>query len=222
MKAILTTLKLALPAAFVLLLAGCITDPYQYRGGYGSQGYGGDYYYGRPSVEYRHHDYYGPYGSYGYGYPYYGRSGWSFGVSYGYPYGYGRYDYGRHGYGRYGYGYGGWPYYYRGYPSYPPIVVRPRPGTDPGHEPQPGSDGDDQGPAPWRDLARLRDLNPGPTILAEPRVPNFRVRREDRQERQPEPQQVRMAPRPMAEAAPTRATRVERVQRMVRERDNEP
>ena len=38
MKAILTTLKLAVPAGLVLLLAGCITDPYQYRGGYG-----GDY-----------------------------------------------------------------------------------------------------------------------------------------------------------------------------------
>ena len=210
MKAILTTLKLALPAAFVLLLAGCITDPYQYRGGYGSQGYGGDYYYGRPSVEYRDHDYYGPYG---YGDPYYGRSGWSFGVSYGYPYGYSRYGYG---YGRYGYGYGGWPYYYRGYPSYPPIIVRPRPGTDPDHEPQPGSDGNDQGPAPWRDLARLRDRNPGPTALSEPQA-RMRVQREDLQ---PAPQ-VRRAPRPMAEAAPrpVRSSRVERVQRMIEERD---
>ncbi len=217
MKAILTTLKLAVPAAFVLLLAGCITDPYQYRGGYGSQGYGGDYYYGRPSVEYRHRDYYGPHG-YGYGYPYYGRSGWSFGVSYGYPYGYSRY-----GYDRYGYGYGGWPYYYRGYPHYPPIVVHPRPGTEPDHEPQPGSGGNDQGPAPWRDLARLRDLNPGPAILAEPQAPSIRVQREERQAPRPAPEARVSAPRPMAEASsPVRASRAERVQRMIRERDNEP
>ena len=142
MKAILTTLKLALPAAVVLLLAGCITDPYRYRGGYG-----GDYYYGQPSVEYRHYGgyggYYGGYG--GYGHPYYGRSGWSFGLRYGYPYG---------GSGRYGYG--GWPYYYGGgWPYRPPIIVRPRPDPDPdgGHEP----DGDPQGPPPWRDLDRLRD-----------------------------------------------------------------
>lgn len=221
MKAILTTLKLALPAAAVLLLAGCITDPYQYRGGYGGQGYGGDYYYGRPSVEYRHRDYYGGYGGYGgygYGYPYYGRSGWSFGVSYGYPYGYGRY-----GYGRYGYGYGGWPYYYHGYPSHPPIVVRPRPGTDHDHEPQPGSGGDNQGPAPWRDLARLRDLNPGPAILAEPQAPRIRQQYEERQEARPAPEVRMRAPRPMAEAPsrPTRASRVERVQRMVEERNDE-
>ena len=215
MKGILTSLKLALPAAFVLLLAGCITDPYQYRGGYG-----GDYYYGRPSVEYRHHDYYGPYGygGYGYGHPYYGRSGWSFGLSYGYPYGYSRY-----GYGRYGYGYGGWPYYYRGWPGHPPIVVRPGTGhdPDPGHEPGPGGDSD-QGPAPWRDLARLRDLNPGPRMLSEPDAPRIRYQAEER-EPAPEPMRVR-APRPMAEAAPrpVRSSRIERVQQMARERDNEP
>ena len=114
------SLKVVAAAALVLLLAGCITDGYQYRGGYG-----GDYYYGQPSVEYRHHGYYGPYG---YGDPYYGRSSWSFGMRYGYGYGYG-YPY----YGSYRGGYG-WPYYRGGWPSYPPIIVRPRPdtGADPG------------------------------------------------------------------------------------------
>ena len=103
-----------------------------------------------------------------------------------------------------------------------PIVVRPRPGTDPDQAPQPGSGGNDQGPAPWRDLARLRDLNPGPAILAEPQAPSIRVQREERQARQPEPE-ARMAPRPMAERSrPASANRVERVQRMIRERDNEP
>ena len=72
--------KFLLPALVAAtLLAGCAS--YQYRGG------SGDYYYGRPAVEYR---YYGsPYGSYGYGYP-----GWNGGLGYGYsPYGYGYYGY---------------------------------------------------------------------------------------------------------------------------------
>lgn len=207
MKATLSFLKLALPAALVLLLAGCITDPYQYRGGYG-----GDYYYGRPSVEYRHHGYYG-----GYGYPYYGRSGWSFGVQYGYPYGY-PYGYGRHGYGYGGYGgygYGGWPYY-RGWPPYPPIIVRPRPGTDPG----PGGDhDDDQGPPPWRDLDRIRNGGVNEPIRIEPNGPRMgtglppRTSRPDIT-RTPEPRQsVERAPRPVRES------RVERIQRTVEERD---
>lgn len=206
MKAILTSLKLALPAAGVLLLAGCITDPYQYRGGYG-----GDYYYGQPSVEYRHHGYYGPYGpGYGYGYPYYGRSGWSFGLSYGYPYGYGR-----HGYGRYGYGYGGWPHY--GWPSHPPIVVRPRPDTDP----EPGDD-DGRGPAPWRDIDSLRDRTPGPRTLTEPDTSRIRHQLPPPPPQvDPEPARVR-APRPVVDAPrPNRSSRIERAQRMLQARDDE-
>ena len=205
MKATLSFLKLALPAAIVLLLAGCITDPYQYRGGYG----GGDYYYGRPSVEYRHHGYYG-----GYGYPYYGRSGWSFGVQYGYPYGY-PYGYGRHPYG-YGYGYGGWPYYYRGWPPYPPVIVRPGPGTDP----DPGGDDGDQGPPPWRDLDRIRDgggINE--PIQVVPTVPRTGTGLPPRSGR---PDVTRPpTPRPSVERAPSppRESRVERAQRTLRERD---
>ena len=200
MKATWTFLKLALPAASALLLAGCITDPYQYRGGHG-----GDYYYGRPSVEYRHHGYYGGYGS-----PAYGRSGWSFGVQYGggYPYGYGRYGYGYpYGYG--GYGYGGWPYYYRGWPSYPPIVVypRPRPDTEPG-------DGGHQGPAPWRDLDRLRDAgttNPIPVVPSGPRTSG------------PAPRTNRPPPAPRTERAPraSMGARIERTQRVGQDRDEQ-
>jgi hypothetical protein len=77
-------------------LAGCATD-YSYRGGAG-----GDYYYGRPSVEYYDYGYGAPYGS-AYGYP----GSWYGGVGIGYGYGYG--------YGGYGYPYG---YYGGGY--YPP------------------------------------------------------------------------------------------------------
>jgi len=99
--------KLLVPAFAALLLAGCITD-------YGYRGYGGagDYYYGRPSVEYR---YYGGYGGYygGWGgyYPYatpYGYGGYGYPYRYAYPY--------RYGYGPYGYpGYRA-PYY--NYPRY--------------------------------------------------------------------------------------------------------
>ncbi|GAA5067751.1 hypothetical protein [Lysobacter panacisoli] len=80
--------KLLLPALAATLLAGCVTD-YTYR----ANG-GGDYYYGRPTVDYR---YYGGYGGGYYGYPGYG--------AWGYPYRYGAY------------GYHGYPYY--GYPAYP-------------------------------------------------------------------------------------------------------
>lgn len=209
MKATLSFLKLALPAALVLLLAGCITDPYQYRG----DGYGGDYYYGRPSVEYRHHGYYN-----GYGYPSYGRSGWSFGVQYGYPYGYGRYGgFSRYGYGRPGYGYGyggygGWPYYYRGYPSYPPVVVYPRPQPDP----EPGHDSD-QGPPPWRDLGRIRDGGVNEPIRIVPNMPSTGSN--------PPPRTTRFdvtrptAPRPSVVRAPRQSgeSRVERAQRILQE-----
>jgi hypothetical protein len=104
--------KLALPALATLLLAGCITD-YTYRGAGGA----GDYYYGRPSVDYR---YYGGYGG-GYG-GYYGGyyGGWGGYYPYTHPYAYPyRYGYGyphRYGYGAYGYPGGRYPYY--GYPGY--------------------------------------------------------------------------------------------------------
>lgn len=103
--------KLLIPALAALLLAGCITD-YGYRGYRGA----GDYYYGRPSVEYR---YYGGYGG-GYG-GYYGGWGGYYPYAYPYRYGYGypyRYAYPyRYGYGPHGYpGYRA-PYYYN-YPRY--------------------------------------------------------------------------------------------------------
>lgn len=212
MNRILTTVKLALPAAFVLLLAGCITDPYQYRGGYGGYGYGGDYYYGRPSVDYRHHGgYYG-----GYGYPYYGRSGWSFSMRYGYPFGYG---YGRYGYDRYGYG--GWPYYYGGWPPYPPIVVRPRPDPDPGTDP----DTDPEGPPPWRDLDRLRTGGEIPPIQNDPRMPRPvsqppRTFRPDVSRPDVSRPPVTRAPRPQVERpARSGGSRMERVRRAAEDRD---
>jgi hypothetical protein len=131
--------KLLLPVAAAALMAGCMTTaPY----GYGGDGRG-DYYYGRPSVEYRHHD---GYPGYGYGYdPYYGpyRSGFHGSLRYGYPYGYGYY--GRPYYGN--------PYY--GQPYYRPIY-RPRP-TGPDTRPDGGG---------WRnfdEVRRRRDANAGST-----------------------------------------------------------
>ncbi|MFC3550777.1 hypothetical protein ACFOLC_07060 [Lysobacter cavernae] len=124
--------KLLLPVLAATLLAGCVTD-YTYRGNGGR----GDYYYGRPSVDYR---YYGGY--YGGYYP-----------SYGYPYRYGGgYPY------RYGYGYpyrNPYPYYHGGHPR-PPVVRPPRPGTGtpPPYRP-------DSGKAPWRDLDGLRRQGEG-------------------------------------------------------------
>jgi hypothetical protein len=147
----------ALLALAAVAVTGCMTYP-DYRHG----GPAGDYYYGRPSVEYRYRDY-GPWHG-GYGYPYYGRSGLSIGIHYGYPYGYGRYGYGRHGYPWYG-----WPYY--GYPYYRPPTYHP-----PVHRPPPGGGGaddddrprsDDRDP-PWRDLGDLRGRRP---IDAEPSMP---------------------------------------------------
>lgn len=83
-------------------LGGCVT-------GYGYRGGAGDYYYGRPSVDY----YGGGYGNYGYS----GYGGYGYGYDYGYPYSYGGY-------------YGGYypGYYYYPYPRHP----RPRP-----HHPTP-------------------------------------------------------------------------------------
>ncbi len=130
--------KLLLPVLAAGLLAGCVTD-YTYRGG------GGDYYYGRPSVEYR---YYGaPYGGY-YG-GYYGGFYGGYGGYYGYPY---RYS------GPYRYGYHGYPYHY-GYPNYRPhrpyrpYTPPPRPGVYPMPRPDIGTrpgNGQWQGPRPNR------------------------------------------------------------------------
>lgn len=139
--------KLLLPLAAVALAGGCATtSDYQYR----NSGAGGDYYYGRPGVDYRYHG--APYGYYPYGpsfqFGYYGR--------YGHPY-----------YGNPYYGYYGHPYY--GYPYRPPIVVvQPRPdgGTV-------DRDDDDRRP-PWRDLnARRRIAVPdgGAVRMPEPARP---------------------------------------------------
>jgi hypothetical protein len=147
--------KLLLPVAAAALMAGCMTTaPYGYRG----QGQG-DYYYGRPSVEYRHYD------GYGYG-PYHGpyRPGFYGSIRYGYPYGY----------GYYGRPYYGHPY---GYPYYRPIY-RPRPTS-----PQPPDTRPDGGG--WRNFDELRrrregvsvpgGSGPSPTPVAPvaPREPRF-------------------------------------------------
>jgi hypothetical protein len=117
--------KLLIPLAAAGLLGGCVTaGDYAYRGGAG-----GDYYYGRPQVEYRHYG--GPYGYYPYG-PY-----TRFGL-----------------YGHYGHPYYGHPFYgypYHGYPYYrPPVIVQPRPDDGTVHD-----DRDDR-PPPWRDLRPRR------------------------------------------------------------------
>jgi len=96
--------KFLLAALSAAALAGCVTDGYY--SGYGGYRGGGDYYYGRPSVDYYYDDYGYPgygygYGGYGYGHGYYG---------YGYPY-----------YGGYG-GYWDYPYYW---PPYRPRPPRP-------------------------------------------------------------------------------------------------
>ena len=87
---------LAIAILATAALGGCATD-YTYRGG------AGDYYYGRPSVEYYDYGYGALYGS-AYGYP---GGYWRGGLGIGYGYG---------GYGGYGYPYG---YYGGGYPYYP-------------------------------------------------------------------------------------------------------
>jgi hypothetical protein len=138
--------KLLLPLAAVAVAGGCATmSDYQYRNG----GTGGDYYYGRPGVDYRYQGSPYGYGPYGYGpsvrFGYYGRYGYP---HYSHPY----------------YGYYGHPYY--GYPYRPPVVVvQPRPD---GGEPVIDRDDDDRR-APWRDFnARRRIATPdtGPAMRA--------------------------------------------------------
>jgi hypothetical protein len=156
--------KIVLPLAAAALMAGCMmAAPYGYR-----DGQSGDYYYGNPSVEYRHHGVYPGYGYPGYG-PYRpGLRGYGY---YGYPYGYGYY-----GRSYYGHPYYGTPYY--GTPYYRPIY-RTRP-TQPDTRPDGG------GWRNWDELRRRRDgstspggVGPSPTTVttAVPREP--RVRRSD-------------------------------------------
>lgn len=153
--------SLALPVACATLLAGCATG-YSYRADRG------DYYYGRPQVEYRHHGSpwgYGPYGPYRRvpGYGYYGHRG------YGYPYGY---------YGHpYGYGGGYWGYPHPGYPRY----VHPRPRPPSGTAPRDGSDA-----SPWRNFDELRRRREGGETtqqvapsMAQPRMEAPRASRSD-------------------------------------------
>ncbi len=149
---------LAIATLAAAALTGCVSD-YAYRGG------PGDYYYGRPSVEYYDYGYGAPYGSYGYPGGWYG----GIGYGYGYPYGY----YGGGGYYPY------YPYYWYRRPHHnhrppdedaphpvtggrlppnrydgpnPPIqsqaVPRPREGARPMRPPMAGGD--------WRDAAVAR------------------------------------------------------------------
>lgn len=99
--------RLLLSTLAVAALSGCMTNGYDYRGGHG------DYYYGQPTIEYRHYGYGVPYGSYGYGFGY---SSYGHGYPYGY-YGY-PYDY---------YPYGYYDRYYR-VPNPPPPAQPPDPG----------------------------------------------------------------------------------------------
>lgn len=107
---------LAIATLAAVALSGCVSD-YAYRDG------PGDYYYGRPSVQYYDYGYGAPYGSaYGYGYP----GGWSGSLYYGGGYGYG-YPYGYYGGGYYPY----YPYYWhRRHDNHrPPPDDSPRPVT---------------------------------------------------------------------------------------------
>lgn len=122
--------KLVLPTLAAALLAGCATD-YAYRGGDR-----GDYYYGRPSTQYRYDGGYGGYSPYGYGN--YGAYGYPY-RQYGVPYGYGGY------YNR--------PYYPYYRPDYHrPPVVQPRPDDS---APPPQRRDDNRRP-PWRNFDELR------------------------------------------------------------------
>lgn len=135
--------KLLLPLAAIGLLGGCATTgDYNYRGGAG-----GDYYYGRPQVEYRYHG--GPYGYYPYGGAYYRHGLYGY---YGHPY--------------YAHPFYGYPYY--GHPYYrPPVIVQPRPDGGGGTV---RPDRDDR-PPPWRDLGARRRLAPDPGGAMRPMAP---------------------------------------------------
>ena len=166
--------QLAIAAVSALALGGCASD-YAYRSG------AGDYYYGRPSVQYYDDGYgYGGYGApYGslYGYP----GGWTGGISIGYGGGYyGGYGspYGSPYYGGYG-GYGGY------YPYYPPYYWhryhnRPKP-------PKPDQDGPRTGgrlppvqmTGPQRENVYVQPGNGSQPLVRMPR-PGYGTERPDR------------------------------------------
>ncbi|MES2858462.1 MAG: hypothetical protein V4704_04710 [Pseudomonadota bacterium] len=146
--------KALLPVLALAALSGCATD-YTYRNG------SGDYYYGRPQVEYRHIGGYG-YGGYGYGTGGYGGNG---------AYGYGgpTYYYDRFGRLVYGDPYGGYgsPYLrpYVRYQTRPQVYHHhhQHPATNPGTPnnenvdgPRPGND---RRP-PWRNFGGMRSGAP--------------------------------------------------------------
>lgn len=150
-----SVMKRALLASFIAatgLLTGCVTGEYVQR-----SGERGDYYHGRPSVDYRYHDApYGvhPYGrfEFGFGSPYY-RSPY-------YPYSY---------YGPY-YGY---PYYNPYY--YNPPRHRPRPPAHPGT----GTPGERR--SPWRALIGDEGgTRPSQERMVQPREPRSLPSREPR------------------------------------------
>ncbi len=158
--------KALLPALAIALLSGCATD-YTYRNG------SGDYYYGRPQVEYRYIGGYGGYGGYA-GYGAYGGfgSGSRFGVGYGYGTGYGGFGYGsRYGYGNpvyyydrfgrlvYGYPYGAYGAPYSG--GYRQPLPRPPYGGGGHDHHDDGGDnvGNDPRP-PWRNIGGMRPGSP--------------------------------------------------------------
>lgn len=128
--------KALLPALALAMLSGCATD-YTYRNG------NGDYYYGRPQVEYRHIGGYG-YGGYGYGYGGYGAYG-------GYGYGSPTYYYDRFGRLVYGYPYAAYAAPYSG--SY--WRHRPRPHHGGGGHDHHDSTGNERRP-PWRNIGGMR------------------------------------------------------------------
>ncbi len=130
--------KALLPALAIALLSGCATD-YTYRNG------SGDYYYGRPQVEYRH------IGGYGYGSGYGGYVGYGYGSRYGY--GNPVYYYDRFGRLVYGYPYGAYGAPYSG--SY--WQHRPRPTHGGGGHSHHDNGGNDRRP-PWRNI---RGMQPG-------------------------------------------------------------
>lgn len=148
--------KALLPVLALAALSGCATD-YSYRNGNGN----GDYYYGRPQVEYRQIGGYGD-GGYGYGTGGYGGYG---------AYGYGSptYYYDRFGRLVYGYPYGGYRSPYSGpyvrYQTRPQVIHHhhQHPATNPGTpnnentgDPRPG---DGRRP-PWRNFGGMQSGAP--------------------------------------------------------------
>lgn len=131
----------------VLLLTGCVTAGYGYRGD--------GYHYGGSTVIYRSNRGY-PYGYYD-GYYRYGKPYGYYGPSYGYPYRYNRY-----------YTYPAPHYRYR------PVYPRHGHYDYPRHRTRPPSSHPGGGKPPWRDLNRLRPPTQGHQIAPPPAVPSFR------------------------------------------------